>query len=732
MTSKYYREEKYDKSFSSSISSGSMTIPSSSSSPNIISKDLTIISKTEVPNTSFSENLNNSILDNDSRSILSSSISSIKNLSQEIVKKFDGEEEDDEEEEEIKKEKKEKEKEKNKKVKHILPFSPSSSLLSLLQQNNQQPTPSTPSIKESYSTKDETKNEKNNKKLTLIPVKKERTKDMNLTKNEEDQRKNNNLEKKENGKQEPSFIKSFIDCTLDEYGTCSSMEREVIEKLLMRQVPLLKNYENIINNIETFIEKIIIDMSKNKSREHNELKKSDIIIADFNQKYHDLKEYSNDIKKMNKDLSMEIGKYKKYIKQIHESSNKDKNKNDIKKITNSTTNTIKKAILIYEYLFKENLKFDNYHQINDNNNNNNKEDDEMKKLKHIYKSITKKFQTSLEKEINKISDIRERYHEKVEEQKQELFRIQKKEQEKITERNQQFLKEQQQEQQEQLQKVIEHLKQEINEIQNSKPKKWTEMEFLTKLEDTMKEYNKVDDSCKNIISYELKLLEKTYYIISSDVKNDLERLYRYMSVYQNCIVFLNSVNESENVQNINSIFPSIKQLYQEVKSLNRILKIKDDIYKNDKYDDQQTINNNITSINELKEELTQTRNSLVETEQKYNQLMDENNKISKELESTTSQVESLENNIYNKKKDLKEFLSEHNTLVELYNTVVDEERKKYEMLEDDYNFLKLNYEEFQKRINFLEQENHSLQYKLSSFKRNSTLKRHNKYNICNL
>jgi len=55
---------------------------------------------------------------------------------------------------------------------------------------------------------------------------------------------------------------------LDEYGTCSSMEREIIEKLLMKQVPLLKNYEKIIINIESFIENIIVDINKNKEREH--------------------------------------------------------------------------------------------------------------------------------------------------------------------------------------------------------------------------------------------------------------------------------------------------------------------------------------------------------------------------------------------------------------------------------------------------------------------------------
>ncbi len=54
---------------------------------------------------------------------------------------------------------------------------------------------------------------------------------------------------------------------MEEYGTCSSMEREIIEKLLMRQVPLLKKYENIIMNIESFIEKIIFDMNKKKTRE---------------------------------------------------------------------------------------------------------------------------------------------------------------------------------------------------------------------------------------------------------------------------------------------------------------------------------------------------------------------------------------------------------------------------------------------------------------------------------
>ena len=55
---------------------------------------------------------------------------------------------------------------------------------------------------------------------------------------------------------------------MDEYGTCSSMEREIIEKLLMKQVPLLKNYEKIIINIESFIENIIVDINKNKEREH--------------------------------------------------------------------------------------------------------------------------------------------------------------------------------------------------------------------------------------------------------------------------------------------------------------------------------------------------------------------------------------------------------------------------------------------------------------------------------
>jgi len=48
----------------------------------------------------------------------------------------------------------------------------------------------------------------------------------------------------------------------------------------------------------------------------------------------------------------------------------------------------------------------------------------------------------------------------------------------------------------------------------------------------------------------------------------------------------------------------------------------------------------------------------------------------------------LEDNINKKKNDLKEFLTEHNTLVNLYNTVVEEEKRKYNMLEDDYNFLK--------------------------------------------
>jgi len=35
----------------------------------------------------------------------------------------------------------------------------------------------------------------------------------------------------------------------------------------MYQVPLLKKYEGIITNIESFIEKIIFDINKNKSRE---------------------------------------------------------------------------------------------------------------------------------------------------------------------------------------------------------------------------------------------------------------------------------------------------------------------------------------------------------------------------------------------------------------------------------------------------------------------------------
>jgi len=50
--------------------------------------------------------------------------------------------------------------------------------------------------------------------------------------------------------------------------------------------------------------------------------------------------------------------------------------------------------------------------------------------------------------------------------------------------------------------------------------------------------------------------------------------------------------------------------------LNRILKIKEDLFKSDKLDDQQIIDNNMQSINKLKEELIMTKNILEETEKK--------------------------------------------------------------------------------------------------------------------
>jgi len=46
------------------------------------------------------------------------------------------------------------------------------------------------------------------------------------------------------------------------------------------------------------------------------------------------------------------------------------------------------------------------------------------------------------------------------------------------------------------------------------------------------------------------------------------------------------------------------------------LKLKEDLYKNDKLDDQHIIENNIQSINKLREELSNAKNALAETEQK--------------------------------------------------------------------------------------------------------------------
>ncbi|KAG4104650.1 hypothetical protein H8356DRAFT_926461 [Neocallimastix lanati (nom. inval.)] len=200
-----------------------------------------------------------------------------------------------------------------------------------------------------------------------------------------------------------------------------------------------------------------------------------------------------------------------------------------------------------------------------------------------------------------------------------------------------------------------------------------------------------DNPNENLIACELKLLQKSYYIINKEIKDDLE----------NCIHFLNSINESENetnIQNITVIFPSLKKLYQEVKGLNRLIKINEDLYNSDKNDSQQIIDNKIECINKLQEELTDTKNTLMETEEKCNKLINEKQKVLKELENTTSQVEILEENINKKKEDLKEFLSEHNTLVNLYNTVVEEEKKKYKMLEQDYNFLRNIQMEYQVRI----------------------------------
>lgn len=156
------------------------------------------------------------------------------------------------------------------------------------------------------------------------------------------------------------------------------------------------------------------------------------------------------------------------------------------------------------------------------------DDDDIKRLRHVYKSIIKKFQMTLETEIKKISTVRETYSEKVNEQQQQLYKLQQREHEIISAHHseqQQQLQEQQKEQHQQLQQIIQQLKQEFISIQNDSPKKWTEVEFFTNLEDTLKKYfeKKEDNSEDMTISYELKLPENNYYIIKKDNKDDLQK-----------------------------------------------------------------------------------------------------------------------------------------------------------------------------------------------------------------
>jgi len=153
--------------------------------------------------------------------------------------------------------------------------------------------------------------------------------------------------------------------------------------------------------------------------------------------------------------------------------------------------------------------------------------DELKKLKRIYKNITKKFQISMKEEIKMIVTLRERYSEKIEEQKQVLIKMQQQENELLKNYNSEqniLLKKQQINHQQQLKQIIHQLKKEFTDLQNSSPKKWTEAEFLSKLESLIEEYNNMrDNPNENLIACELKLLQKSYYIINKEIKDDLEK-----------------------------------------------------------------------------------------------------------------------------------------------------------------------------------------------------------------
>ncbi|KAG4104649.1 hypothetical protein H8356DRAFT_926610 [Neocallimastix lanati (nom. inval.)] len=139
---------------------------------------------------------------------------------------------------------------------------------------------------------------------------------------------------------EHGFIKTFINLSLDECDECNPVERKIAEKLLDKQLPLLKNYENTILSIETFMDKIIEDLKKYKSRENSKLKKSnDInteldsklkksndINTELDQNYQNLKEYSNSIMRENADLQQIIEKCRNYIEQLEKSDKDNSNK----------------------------------------------------------------------------------------------------------------------------------------------------------------------------------------------------------------------------------------------------------------------------------------------------------------------------------------------------------------------------------------------------------------------